>query len=559
MNNPGLKELQDARFTARLKEKDASLWKSEKEHQKIIKNSLGWLTLPDAMAAGLGQVRSFVSEIKKEKFERVVILGMGGSSLACEVFRTCFAAQPGYPLLEILDSTNPGAISDLSDRLDLKRTLFVAASKSGSTIEPNCLLSYFYEKASQAEASGKAGNHFIAITDPGTSMEKLARKLAFRKIFINPPDIGGRYSALSLFGLVPAGLMGVDLERLLEKARACAREEEAAANLGASWGFPARLGRDKLTLSLSPGLASFGLWIEQLVAESTGKEGRGVLPVVESIGESDHYGSDRIFVRMTLKGEQQPEIEKRLSALEKSGHPVLRLELKDPYDLGRQFFLWEAATAAAGFLLGVNPFDQPNVQQAKDQTKTLLSQLHKGALPSESPDFRAGGLPAFADPQLRATLKASPSSHLPLKDALAAHLERLQPGDYCVLLAYMNSNPENRRRLEEIRGHIRKTTTAPVSIAWGPRYLHSTGQLYKGGSPKGLFLEITEPDAAALPIPNEKFSFATLHRAQARGDFSAMLEAGRRILRLDLGPTGSDSLQALLNAIEEWRPLSCRS
>lgn len=544
-------------FMRRLRQKDASLWKEEKEHQKIIRNSLGWLTLPDAMAMGLSQVRSFIAEIKKENFERVVILGMGGSSLACEVFRTCFPSQPGYPALEILDSTNPGAISDLAARLDFKRTLFVAASKSGSTIEPNCLLSYFYEKAGKTE--GDAGRHFIAITDPGTSMEKLARTLSFRKIFTNPPDVGGRYSALSLFGLVPAGLMGVDLERLLERARACARDDEAAAALGCAWGLAARQGRDKLTLSLSPGLESFGLWIEQLVAESTGKEGRGVLPVSEPIGEASRRGDDRFFARIALKGEEQPDIEKKLAALEKAGHPVARLDLKDPYDLGWQFFLWEAATAAAGSLLGVNPFDQPNVQQAKDQTKTLLSRLHKGALPSEPPDFRAGGLPAFADPELLAKLKASPSSHLPLKDALAAHFERLKPGDYCVLLAYLNPHPENRRRLEAIRRNIAQTTTAPVTVSWGPRYLHSTGQLYKGGSPRGLFLEVTEPDAADLPIPGENFSFGTLHRAQARGDFSAMLEAGRRILRLDLGPAGSDSLGALLNAIEEWRSPLCRN
>jgi transaldolase/glucose-6-phosphate isomerase len=559
----GLAELKKAQFAARLWRKDASLWGKDKDQQKLIKNSLGWLTAPEAMAVGLGAVRTFAAEVRQEGFDAAVVLGMGGSSLACEVLRRCLGPVKGFPVLEVLDSTNPGAVAALEARMDLSRTLFIVSSKSGSTIEPNCMFEYFYDRVAKAGVK-EPGKRFAAITDCGTSLEKLARSRGLRRIFTNPSDVGGRYSALTYFGLVPAAVMGADVDQLLDRARAAARaaaasvatEDNPALRLGAALGCHARQGRDKMTLSLPPSLESFGLWIEQLVAESTGKEGKGVIPVhSEPLGAPSAYGADRLFVRLSLPGAPDQDETLKLARLEKAGHPVVTLELRDHYDLGGQFFLWEAATAAAGFLLGVNPFDQPDVQRSKDRTQELLGGLNKGALARPTPDFRAGGLAAFGDKELRELLGADRGRDLPLREALAAHVGRLKPGDYCVILAYAGSGDETRRRLEVLQGRLRALTTAPVLIQYGPRYLHSTGQLHKGGGRGGLFLQVVEQDRMELPIPGADFSFGALHRAQAQGDFAALLESGRRILRLELGPAGADSLQALANASSEIKAL----
>ena len=561
----GLDELRRARFAARLWGKDPALWKIEPAHQEIIRRSLGWLALPEAMAAGLGPVRSFAAEVRQEGFAHAVVLGMGGSSLSCEVFRRCFDRAPGHPALEVLDSTNPASVAALEARIRPERTLFIVSSKSGSTIEPNCLMEYFFDKVSR-RAGAKAGRQFAAITDPGTSLEKLAVSRGWRKVFRNPCDVGGRFSALSLFGLVPAAVMGVDLERLLNSARNCARAcagagetaENPGLRLGAALGRRARQGRDKLTLSLSPELDPLGLWIEQLIAESTGKEGRGILPVQgEPLGAPQSYGPDRLFVRVALREHPERDAEERLAALERAGHPVLHLRLADRYELGAQFFLWEVATAAAGFLLGVDPFDQPDVQSAKDQTKKLLSGREKGALPGETADLRAGGLAAFADQGLLSALGASRGLDLPLRRVLSAHLARLKPGDYCAVLAYVHPDEGARLQLETLQRHLRRAFPAAVTVQYGPRYLHSTGQLYKGGPANGIFLELVQPDAADLPVPGEAFTFGTLHRAQARGDFAAMLKGERRILRLTLGAAAEESLRALARAAEELS--TCRS
>ncbi|MDD5656246.1 MAG: bifunctional transaldolase/phosoglucose isomerase [Elusimicrobia bacterium] len=554
-----LGELRRARFPRRLWAKDASLWKSEPGHQKIIRNSLGWLTLPDAMAAGLGPVRSFAAELKREGFERAVVLGMGGSSLSCEVFRGCFEPAAGWPALEVLDSTNPAAVAALERRIPLERTFFFVSSKSGSTIEPNCLMEYFFELARRRSGNG-AGRQFAAITEPQTSLAKTAAARGFRKVFLNPTDVGGRFSALSLFGLVPAAVMGVDCERLLAGARAAARSCAQAADgsadpglrLGAELGRLARQGRDKLTLCLHPALEPFGLWVEQLIAESTGKEGRGIVPVVaEPLEGPEAYGPDRVFAWLTLKESPRREEEAKLLALEKAGHPVLRFALADRYELAAQFFIWEAATAAAGFLLGVDPFDQPDVQSAKDQTKRLLGGLEAGELPKQTADLRAGGLAAYADPGLLARLGANRGLDLPLKRVLAEHLGRLQAGDYCAVLAYVHPDEEARLRLETLQRRLRRGVKNPVVVEYGPRYLHSTGQLHKGGKANGLFLQLVEPDAQTLAVPGQGFTFGTLHRAQARGDYAALLQGGRRILRLELGSPRQESLQAVVNAAEE--------
>jgi glucose-6-phosphate isomerase len=482
---------------------------------------------------------------------------MGGSSLCVETLRRVLPAAPGRPRLRVLDSTHPGAVSALEKELELDKTLFILASKSGSTIEPNCMFAHFWDLVSK-RSGAKAGRQFVAITDPGTSLEKLSRERGFRKTFLNPSDVGGRFAALTLFGMVPATLAGADTAGLLERARAAAKacspstptRDNPGLRLGAAMGAHARDGRDKLTLILDPRLEALGLWIEQLVAESTGKEGKGIFPVTgEELGEPSAYGRDRLFVRVALKGRADAAADKKLAALEAAGHPVVRLELADELDLGAQFFVWEVATAAAGFFLGVNPFDQPNVQAAKDQVVALLGDLNGGALPAEKADFRAGGLSAFADAGLKSALKTDGGQDRPLREVLEAHLSRVVPGDYVCLLAYLAETDESRRLLEDARRLVRARTTAPVTVSWGPRYLHSTGQLYKGGSGRGVFLFLADGEKARVPVPGKPYTFGTLCRAQARGDAAATLAAGRRVLRLELGDSAGEGLRATVNAL----------
>ena len=551
----GLAELEAARFSERLWSKDPSLWKDDKDHAKLIRHALGWLDAPTTMAAGLGAVRSFAEDAAFKEFRHVVVLGMGGSSLCVEVLRAVFGAVPGRPQLLTLDSTHPEAVAALEKRLDLKKSLFIVASKSGSTVEPNSFFDHFWAAVTR-QPGGKPGRQFVAITDPGTSLEKLSRELGFRKTFLNPSDVGGRFSALTLFGLVPAALAGIDVAQFLTRAREAARSfapdtptrENAALRLGAFLGVHAREGRDKLTLVLPPALETFGLWIEQLVAESTGKEGRGILPIVaEPLGPPSAYGRDRVFVRLALAGRAGPAVEASLTALEQAGHPVMRLEMADLHDLGAQFLLWEVATAAAGFFLRVDPFDQPDVQTAKERTKEILSKP-RGGEAEEKASFRAGGLPAFADPGLAAALGADPGQDRPLREVLDAHLARARPGDYVAILAFLPETDESRRLLEEVRRLARTRTSAPVTVSWGPRYLHSTGQFHKGGPDKGVFLVLGEPERLRLQVPGKPFTFGELCRAQTRGDAAAMLAAGRRVLRLELG-SAAEGLRALANSL----------
>ncbi|MDE2142537.1 MAG: bifunctional transaldolase/phosoglucose isomerase [Elusimicrobia bacterium] len=555
----GLAELESKRFAERLWSKDASVWKEDASHQKLIKHALGWLTAPESSSLNLGSVKGFADEIKNEGFRHVVILGMGGSSLCVETIRRVLPEAPGRPRLHVLDSTHPNAVLALEKELDLERTLFIVASKSGSTVEPNCLFAYFWDAASRRPGA-KPGRQFVAITDPGTSLEKLARERGFRRTFLNPNDVGGRFSALTMFGLVPAALAGADAGVLLDRARAAAKacspsvptRDNPGLRLGAALGAHAREGRDKLTVVLDPRLEAFGLWIEQLVAESTGKEGKGIFPVVgEALGAPSAYGRDRLFVRIALKGHADAGLDKALSALEAAGHPIVRLELADELDLGAQFFIWEVATATAGYFLGVDPFDQPDVQSAKDRAKELLDGLNGGALPAEKADFRAGGLAAFADAALKTALKTDGGQDRPLREVLAAHLARVQPGDYVCVLAYLAETDESRRLLDDVRALARSRSTAPVTVSWGPRYLHSTGQLYKGGSGRGVFLFLSDADKTRLPVPGRNFTFGTLCRAQARGDAAATLAAGRRALRLDLGENAAEGLRALANALSD--------
>jgi len=555
----GLAELEKKRFAERLWAKDAALWKSDAAHQKLIKHALGWLAAPDGSAAGLGPVRSFADEIAAEGFRHVVVLGMGGSSLCVETMRRVLPLAAGRPRLHVLDSTHPDNVKALEAELDLERSLFVVASKSGSTLEPNCYMDYFWDLVARRPGA-KPGRQFVAITDPGTSLDKLSRERSFRKTFLNPSDVGGRFSALTSFGIVPAALGGADAAVLLSRARAAAKacspqaptRDNPGLRLGAALGRHAKDGRDKLTLVLDPRLEAFGLWVEQLIAESTGKEGRGILPVVgEPLGAPSEYGRDRLFVSIALKGHHDASAADKLAALEAAGHPIVRLELEDALDIGAQFFIWEVATAAAGYFLGLDPFDQPDVQAAKDRTKELLSGLAGGALPAEKAAFRAGGLAAFADDGLVAGLKADAGQDRPLREVLSAHLSRVAPGDYVCVLAYLAETDAARRALEDVRRFARARTTAPVTVSWGPRYLHSTGQLYKGGSKKGVFLFLGDAEKTRLPVPGQPFTFGTLCRAQLRGDAAATLAAGRRVLRLDLGERPGDALRAVANALAD--------
>ncbi len=555
----GLAELENARFSERLWAKDASLWKDDKEHQKLIKHSLGWLDAPVASGAAMSPVKAFAEAAAAEGFRQAVVLGMGGSSLCVEVLRAAFSAAPGRLELLTLDSTHPAGVSLVEKRLELDKTLFIVASKSGGTVEPNAFFDYFWDLIARRPGA-KPGRQFAAITDTGTSLDKMSRERGFRKTFLNPSDVGGRFSALTMFGLVPAALSGIDAVELLSRARKAAASfspqtptrDNPALRLGAFIGRHARDGRDKLTLILPASLETLGLWIEQLVAESTGKEGRGVLPVTgEPLSPPTAYGRDRAFVRVSLKGRAEPAVDAALAALEAAGHPVMRLELADALDLGAQFLLWEIATAAAGFLLKVNPFDQPDVQTAKDRTREVLNGLKDGT--PEKASLRAGGLAAFADAGLVSALKADAGQDRPLREVLGAHLSRVKAGDYVSVLAFLPETDENRRLLEEIRLRARARGTAPVTVSWGPRYLHSTGQLYKGGRATGVFLVLGDSEKSDLKVPGKPFSFGELCRAQGKGDAAAMLAAGRRLLRLDLGANPADGLRALSNALADAR------
>ncbi len=554
----GINELVKADFIHRFEQRDASLWKEEPAHQSIIRNSLGWTTEPESMAAAIGPIRSFAAEMKKEGINAVVVLGMGGSSLCCEVFRNCFPQSPQGIRLEVLDSTSPNAVKDLEEKLDLKRSLFIVSSKSGSTMEPNCFMDYFFSRVEKVLGS-KTADHFIAITDPGTSLEKKARQMRFRKIWPGDPMVGGRYSALTNFGIVPAAVSGINVEELLNRARAGRRlilsEKEPSHNpalvLGSFLGSHARNGKDKLTLILPPEFKAFGLWIQQLIAESTGKEGRGIVPIIAEEGlQAKDFGKDRIFVALT--SEKDGPHKTLIANLKKEDRPVLHLDLEGPYDLGTQFFLCETATAAAGFLLGIDPFDQPNVQAAKDLTVKILSDAKEGKIAEEKNFSLAGEARVFSDEALRDSLQSENAKpNWPLNELLAKHFQRLKPGDYAVILAYTNPTQEAQDALEPLRTRLAKTFGVPVSLDFGPRYLHSTGQLYKGGGSNGLFLEIAVSSSTKLPIPGKPWGFETLFRAQSLGDYTALKNAGRRILRLDFSASDSAPLMTLARAGEK--------
>jgi transaldolase/glucose-6-phosphate isomerase len=522
----------------RIWNKDASLWKREESHQKIIRNSLGWLTVATEMLAVADELKSFAGSIcASGEFQHVMVCGMGGSSLCPEVLRQTFGRQKGFPELLVLDSTDPDAIDNFRKQIASDRCLFVVASKSGTTTEPNAFHRYWYNEV--AKKSSEPGKSFITITDPGSQLADTAAAERFRRIFLNQPDIGGRYSALSYFGMVPAALMGLDFEKLLRGAETMAEtcgvnvatDENPAAILGAVLAECALAGRDKLTLVTDQTVSALGLWIEQLIAESTGKEGKGIVPVAgEPLGPISSYGSDRLFVSITV-GALSEEIKSKLKALEAVGHPVVYRNLTDVYDLGAEFFLWEMATAFAGWRLGINPFDQPNVQESKDATRELLDRFtREGDLPQQTALARDGQLTVYAGGDAE-TSTGSDS----VREALRGHCAKIKAGDYVALLAYVEETPETETALQQTRTSVRDATRCATTTGYGPRFLHSTGQLHKGGPDSGVFIQLTGADKVDLEVPGAPYTFGILKQAQALGDFQSLLAHGRRAIQVDLG------------------------
>ncbi len=527
---------------------DASLWTGKDESRWV-----GWLRIAAEQLAGVAHLTRFAEEVRSEGFEHAVVLGMGGSSLAPEVLARAFGRQPGFPALTILDSTDPSQIRTLEKSLHLARTLFIVSSKSGSTIEPNLYHRYFYEKTKAAVGAERVGRQFVAVTDPGSPLEAVVTKDGFRQIFHGVPSIGGRYSALSDFGMAPAAAMGLDVQRFLESAKrmADACGAPAAGNpgleLGAVLGALGNRGRDKLTIIASPAIADFGAWLEQLVAESTGKLGHGLIPVDgEPLGGPEVYGQDRLFAYLRLTPEANDPQEAAVLRLRAGGQPVIQIEIAGRYDLGGEFFRWEFATAVAGSILGINPFDQPDVEASKIETRKLTSEFEEtGALPPEQPIFQEGGVKLFADPANAAALGSQSS----LGAYLRAHLNRLRPGDYLALLAYVERNEEHSRALEKARREVRDTKRVATCVGFGPRFLHSTGQAYKGGPNSGVVLQITCDEAADLAVPGQRYTFGVVKAAQARGDFEVLAARGRRALRVHLPAPVGQSLRSLVEAI----------
>ena len=537
---------------ARLWQKDASLWSNTDES-----NWLGWLTITDEQPANLDILKRFSAEVKKAKFKHVLLLGMGGSSLCPEVLRMTFGKVAGFPELHVLDSTDPAQIKAIEQKLDLKKTLCIVSSKSGSTLEPNIFKQYFFERVKKAVGEKLVGSRFIAVTDPGSKMQQVAETDKFWKIFAGVPSIGGRYSALSNFGMVPAAAMGLDVGKFLksthEMVKACGANSAADANpgviLGTILGVAANHGRDKITIITSPGIFDLGAWLEQLIAESTGKIGKGIIPVDrEKLAKPETYGSDRVFAYLQLANKTNKAQDAAVAALEKAGHPVIRITLPNVYTLGQEFFRWEIATAVAGSIIGINAFNQPDVEASKIETKKLTSQYEStGSLPVESPFFTSKDGRLFADEKNTAALSGGNT----LADVLKSHLSRIGVGDYFAVLGYIPMSAENEKALQAIRHSVRDLKRVATCLGFGPRFLHSTGQAYKGGPNRGVFLQITCDDASDLAVPGQKYTFGVVKAAQARGDFAVLAERGRRALRVHLGKNLKSGLNALAKAVTQ--------
>jgi transaldolase/glucose-6-phosphate isomerase len=547
----GLQKIERDNVIRRIWAGDHTVWKPDPTE---IANRLGWLHVAESMRAHLEEIEELTASVRREGYTHALLLGMGGSSLAPEVFGRTFGPKEGFLQLDVLDSTDPDAVLGHANRLDLRKTLLIVSSKSGTTIEPLSFFKYFFNLILDAVGTQEAGRHFIAITDPGSRLLEMAQRYRFRHVFVNDPNIGGRYSALSYFGLVPARLIGVDLETLLDRARAAAcdagedkgllPDSNDAARLGVILGELAGVGRDKVTLVASEEVVHFGDWVEQLIAESTGKEGRGILPVVgEPLGEPRSYGGDRVFVHLRMEGDETKDA--ALHELARLGHPVVVLRLRDRYDLGGQFFLWEMAVAVAGACLGINPFDQPDVESAKELARQATADFQtKGSIPVLTPVLEAGGIRVYGG--IRAGT---------LGDALNLFITQGHEGAYIALQAYLPPNAETDQALLALRVALRDRFDKATTVGYGPRFLHSTGQLHKGDAGKGLFVQLTAESAGDASIPDEAGSsrslltFGILKEAQALGDRQALLDGGRKVIRFHLGRDVIGGLRTLRESL----------
>lgn len=523
-----LEDWRSSRKMARLWSRDASVWTGGDESKW-----LGWLDIVEAQLNDGGRFTKFAQEVRERDFTDILLLGMGGSSLCPEVLELSFGNAKGFPKFHVLDSTDPAQIAAVENSIDLKRTLFIVSSKSGSTLEPNIFKQYFFDR------SGRDGSRFVAVTDPGSKMQQVAERDKFWRIFFGSPSIGGRYSALSDFGMIPAAAMGIDAQQFLGLAKlmanACSAAQPLEQNpgfmLGAQLGTLARSGRDKLTIVTSPGIHDLGAWLEQLVAESTGKIGKGIVPVDrEPLGAPSVYGTDRIFVYERLETAPDAEQDRAVAAIEAAGHPVIRLDVHNQYHLGAEFFRWEIATAVAGSIIGIHPFDQPDVEAAKIATKKITSAFEE-----------TGSLPPETD-----VVKIESGD---LAERLRGLLGSIHAGDYFAVLAYIPMNQPHEDALQGIRRKVRDAKKSATCLGFGPRFLHSTGQAYKGGPNSGVFLQVTCDDARDLQVPDQKYTFGVVKAAQARGDLEVLRERGRRTLHVHLGPDVEAGLVLLASAI----------
>ncbi|MGV8075408.1 MAG: transaldolase [Syntrophobacteraceae bacterium] len=542
-----VKDLEKMSFVERLWYKDPGIWKNELEAQYNIPNSLGWLDVSEKMQSNVKSLNNFTAELRKFGFRRVIHMGMGGSSLAPLAFQRTFPETGNGLPLTVLDSTDPAAVLEIERETSLMQTFFIEASKSGSTVESRSLGEYFFAKMKQLKGEW-AGDNFCVITDPGSILAELSVQRRYRRTFLNFSDIGGRYSALSYFGLLPAALMGIDVSELLARAKfmmsACGPdvpiEENPGVVAGSAMGALARRGRDKVTFLMPDSIRALGMWLEQLIAESTGKEGKGILPIAgEPLGPAAAYGEDRFFVYFRLQDEVDETLDRVAEDLKSAGHPLITILMQDRFDIAQEFFRWEIATATAGAILGINPFDQPNVQESKRLTNELLDDMNDmGSISHESPLVVERPLEIYSDERFG---RAS--------EVLASFFAGAPEGAFVSILAYLTENAETEKLLQSIRSNLRNRLHRATTVGYGPRYLHSTGQFHKGGPNTGLFLELTADDGEDAPVPGRSYTFGALRRAQAFGDLEALRQHGRRVLRVHLGPDILAGLSALQNAL----------
>jgi glucose-6-phosphate isomerase len=542
------KELDQNDFSVRLWKKDASLWSKQAAQQQAISNELGWLTVAEMMAERVRDLASFADKVRGAGFRDVVLLGMGGSSQSAELFATTFPSAPGYPKLRVLDTTVPEAIRSLDRNIEITKTLFVVATKTGETIETWSYLNSFFERV-KAKSSNPAGSHFVAITDPGTRLAAIAKENRFRRVFLNPPDVVGCYAVLSYFGLVPAAMIGMDVAVLVDRAirmmhssAGCVRvEENPAVSLGAALGALKQAGRDKLTFIISPPISSFGLWVEQLLAECTGKDGVGIVPVCdEPLVDAKFYGKDRVFVYLKLSNGADAAQDAAFVSIKQAGIPTVEITLSDKIDLGEEFMRWEIASTVIAAAIGVDPFVQPAVQESKDNTSRILAEFARSKqLPSQKPIAEKGKLALFSGAATGDALRGK----CDVRAMLGAFMNLAKPGDYFAAMAYVAPNPTVDKEIAAIRKAVIERYGVATTFGYGPRCLHSTGQLHKGGPNTGLFLQITQDHRDSIAIPGKPYDFGQLNQAQYQGDFQSLAAQGRRIVRVHLG--GNDTIIAL--------------